>query len=80
MFGTAALNALYKLAIHVIAKHYIATTPWAALVQNHIGGLFCVEKYASVGESYPQDIYVFITDVLRRRCLTQSPFATGDEP
>jgi hypothetical protein len=44
VFGTAALNALYKLAIHVIVKHYIATTPWAALVQNHIGGLFCVEK------------------------------------
>ncbi len=44
VFGTAALNALYKLAIHVIVKHYIATTPWAALVQNHIDGLFCVEK------------------------------------
>ena len=44
MFGTAALNALYECAIHVIAKHYITATPWAALMQNHIGSLFWVEN------------------------------------
>ena len=34
------MDALYKRAVHVIANHYIAATPWAAFVQNHIGAPF----------------------------------------
>jgi hypothetical protein len=73
MFGTAALNALYECAIHVIAKHYITATPWAALVQNHIGSLFWVENKRPLEKISAGPLS------LHSWCVAPVLFAPGDE-